>query len=258
MMTYSGVGSRETPTEVLKAMARIAYRLENAGYTLRSGAAGGADAAFESGVQIKKRVFIPWAGFNGSKSPLVGASVEAMKIAESLHPAWDRCSQGAQKLHGRNVHQVLGENLNEPSDFLICWTPKAERVGGTATAIRLAERHGVKVYNLASPKDVSDFREFLFLAERDAPTLYEVARHSYENGVTYDECRHLERVYEDCSMSFAESGADREGGTIEEYEDWWIPQHLDIPDETPYLECMDNVTALDVEGSQESLDKINS
>jgi hypothetical protein len=228
MRYYTGVGSRKTPANILSAMKRLAYRLENAGLTLRSGGADGADAAFEAGTQRLRDSFIPWVGFNGSTSPLVGATEEAMKIAEGLHPAWDRCSRGAKALHARNVHQVLGAKLNFPSEFLICWTPNGEKVGGTATSMRLASQNGVKVYNLALAKDVEAFQSHLFELERDSPYLPEVARYSYENGVGYDNCRQLYRTYEECSISFAESGADREGGTIEDYEDWWIPDHLGV------------------------------
>ena len=165
MKYYTGVGSRKTPTKMLAAMTRVAGRLEKIGYTLRSGAAGGADAAFEAGVDKLVDSYIPWAGFSGSTSSKVGASVEAMKIAEELHPAWDRCSQGARKLHGRNVHQVLGDDLRTPSEFLICWTPRGEKVGGTATAINLAEENGVMVFNLALKEEMNDFNLFLISLE---------------------------------------------------------------------------------------------
>jgi len=48
------------------------------------------------------------------------------------------CSDYAKKLHGRNVKQVLGDDLKTPSDFLLCWTKEGKDVGGTRTAIVLA------------------------------------------------------------------------------------------------------------------------
>jgi hypothetical protein len=46
--------------------------------------------------------------------------------------------------------QILGENLDTPVKFVICWTRNAQTIGGTATAIRLAKQRGIKVYNLAN------------------------------------------------------------------------------------------------------------
>jgi hypothetical protein len=72
-----------------------------------------------------------------------------------VHPAWDILSQGAQKLHARNVHQILGPDLSRPTpvEFVLCWTPDAQVVGGTATAIRLAQDRNIPVYNLADEDD---------------------------------------------------------------------------------------------------------
>ena len=151
---YAGIGSRETPSHILDMMASIAIALETKGFVLRSGGADGADSAFARDV-TNTQVFIPWTGFNGVTSSFIGASDRAMGIAKNIHPAWDKCSQGAQKLHGRNVHQVLGVDIDPAtySRFVICWTPRGLDVGGTATAIRLARSVGIPVFNLAIDAD---------------------------------------------------------------------------------------------------------
>ena len=112
-----------------------------------SGGAPGADKAFEAGA-TRKEIYLPWRGFEGSDSTLYPPSEAAVVMAATIHPAWDKCSPKAKLLHARNCHQILGPNLNEPVDFILCWTPKGETVGGTATGIRLAERHNITVYNL--------------------------------------------------------------------------------------------------------------
>jgi hypothetical protein len=60
----------------------------------------------------------------------------------------------------RNVFQVLGHDWkdwveNDPrrSRMLISWTENGEIKGGTGQAIRIAKAYGVKVYNLAIPRD---------------------------------------------------------------------------------------------------------
>jgi hypothetical protein len=145
---YTGVGSRNTPANILDLMKDIAHHLQRSGYTLRSGGAKGADSSFENGAGIDKQIF-----YANDTTP------QAEAIAAQFHPAWNRCSEYARKLHGRNSFQVLGPNLNEPSELLICWTPdgctthnkRTIKTGGTGTAISIADAYGVKVYNLAVP-----------------------------------------------------------------------------------------------------------
>lgn len=153
-LPYTGVGSRETPEPILERMTHIAEVLADLGFTLRSGAADGADTAFESGVSNPnlKEIFLPWKGFNGSLSPLHGwpsPTVEklARAIAMSTHPNWSACSEAAQKLHMRNVAQVLGHDLESRSLFVICWTPKGRGTGGTGQAVRLARQYDIPVFD---------------------------------------------------------------------------------------------------------------
>ena len=68
-MFYTGIGSRDTPDEVLRWFKIYADVLAELGFTLRSGAAPGADAAFEEGcdrVDGKKEIYLPWKGFQNS------------------------------------------------------------------------------------------------------------------------------------------------------------------------------------------------
>jgi hypothetical protein len=129
-------------------------------FTLRSGAADGADAAFEAGaadVLGPRDVFLPWKGFNNHPSPLHEVTSAALGVASTVHPQWHTLGQGPKKLHARNTHQVLGANLDEPAEFVVCWTAdgcessqeRRATTGGTATAIVLAEKHGIPVFNLA-------------------------------------------------------------------------------------------------------------
>jgi hypothetical protein len=142
-------------------MADIAEKLAMKGFTLRTGGADGADAAFEHGadrVSGMKEVFLPWKGFNGSQSNLFRIPEAATELASKIHPAWSRCSQGAQKLHARNTQQILGQNLDSESGFVICYARIIKGVpqGGTATAIKLAVRRSIPVFNLALSSFTAD------------------------------------------------------------------------------------------------------
>lgn len=144
---YSGIGSRQTPVFVCNIMTAIAYFLETEGYTLRSGAADGADAAFERGAAILKDIYLPWKGFNNSASSLHEVSDDALAMMRTIHPTPDKLRDSVARLHGRNCYQVLGDDLATPSDFLLCWTTDAVRTGGTRTAIVLAERNRIPLLN---------------------------------------------------------------------------------------------------------------
>jgi cell division GTPase FtsZ len=53
-----------------------------------------------------------------------------------------------RKLHARNAMIVLGKNLDDPVDFIICWTPGGTGSGGTGQALRIARAYGIPVYDL--------------------------------------------------------------------------------------------------------------
>lgn len=134
MKYYAGIGSRDTPDHVLGMMTRLAKRLND--YTLRSGGAKGADSAFEEGAS-KKEIFTA-----------DDATDDAIELSSKYHPNWSACSKYAKKLHGRNAMIILGENLDSPVEFVICWTKNGKGDGGTGQALRIAKDYGIKIYDL--------------------------------------------------------------------------------------------------------------
>ena len=89
---------------------------------------------------------------------------ETERIASEVHPAWDKCNEWARGMHSRNCHQILGYDLQSPVDAVICWTPNGNMVGGTATAIRIALKYNIPVFNLGvKDKDnvLQSIRNFL-------------------------------------------------------------------------------------------------
>jgi hypothetical protein len=170
---YTGVGSRETPGPILATMSDIAEALARAGYILRSGAADGADHAFEIGAQRvpagSLEIYLPWKGFNGSTSLRYVVTEAALALAETVHPHWAQLKDPVRKLHARNCYQVLGETLLRPAEFLICWTPdgceselkRTRSTGGTATAIVLAQRNNIPIFNLQRKDSQARIADFL-------------------------------------------------------------------------------------------------
>lgn len=175
---YTGIGSRKTPPEVLDWMRLVASRLAGKGYILRSGAADGADSAFEAGCDAaggKAEIWLPWRGFNNHGDTGLYPSDRHAEVAKTVHPAWDRLSRGPKALHARNVGQVLGGDIASPADFVLCWTPdgceseatRSKDTGGTGTAIALASRHGIPVFNLANPDAKARFARFIICQHRE-------------------------------------------------------------------------------------------
>lgn len=163
--TYAGIGSRETPEPILLFATKIASKLHDHGFTLFSGGARGADTAFESGHDETSKQIWYAKDAAGDKA--------AYALAASLHPAWDRCGAYAQALHARNCYQILGKKLIAPVDFVLCYTPYGAETetelnrnhnGGTSTAIRLAVRNYIPVFNFG--KRGSEKRFYAFMHEK--------------------------------------------------------------------------------------------
>ena len=156
---YAGIGSRKTPPEILAQMREAATILGGMKLILRSGAAEGADTAFEEGLGKfhRKQIFLPWKRFNsrgtnekGLYLPEDGDWELALGYAQKYHPAWSALTDASKKLMGRNTYQVLGLDCDTPSLFVLCWTPNGSGSGGTGQAIRLAKACSIPVFDLGS------------------------------------------------------------------------------------------------------------
>jgi hypothetical protein len=164
-LTYAGIGSRETPANVLSLMTLAAKELCEFGWKLRTGGATGADAAFADGTGTGE-IHLPWDGYNGWKAngrdiivPQVTPRIES--IAAEHHPNWPRLSQGVRKLMCRNVTIVLGTQVNDPADMIVCWTPNGNLSGGTAQGMRVGYAFDIPVFNLFHQADINRMVEFV-------------------------------------------------------------------------------------------------
>jgi len=147
-------------------MTDVARKLHDFGMILRSGGAGGADTAFESGVTMPERkiIYLPWKGFNGryeEEGSVFEYSDRHVEIATAAHRSWGHLDQWGKAMHTRNVAQVLGGDCSTPSNFVICWTPRGETKGGTATAIKIASENRIVVFNLFNRRAHDAMVEFV-------------------------------------------------------------------------------------------------
>ena len=165
MKYYAGIGARKTPKTILQYMEKIAEELSKRNYILRSGGAHGADTAFEVGcdkVNGKKEIYLPWKDFENNTSSLYDLpnKQEALQIAGKFHPKMEILSNAVKTMHARNTYQVLGQDLNTPSLFIVCWT---DGTGGTMQAVRVAKHYNIPVFNLKLEKNLNQIDPAIFV-----------------------------------------------------------------------------------------------
>lgn len=174
---FTGVGSRRLDAYGEVLCRSVAAVIKDLGYILSTGdATEGCDAVFWTCFPRKQR--FRFGPYNPEKKPKYGTIVirdgtesykRAHYFAGFLHPAYRFLPQWMKELHLRNVFQVLGSNLDHPTEFLLCWTPDgaenakatSKKTGGTGTAIRCADKFGVPVFNLQRPDAIPRLEQYL-------------------------------------------------------------------------------------------------
>jgi hypothetical protein len=101
----------------------------------------------------KKRRYLPWPNFNNQKSDLNFVCKKALKLASKFYSNFELLSPASQKLIARNGYQILGKDLNDPVEFVLCWTPGGEIIGGAAQGIKIANFIQIPVFNLFNQAD---------------------------------------------------------------------------------------------------------
>lgn len=169
-MRYAGVGSRKTPNFWLMQIENFAERSADLGHVLTSGGAQGADIAFQTGMTLgrgKAVIYRPNEAFIYNDGEAIGhqtyhqasaydkqADSILLSVMSEQHYNAVAKRPYVHLLHLRNVYIVLGVHMDQPVDCLVCWTPGGKLEGGTSTAIRIAEEHGIPVYNLGYSEEL--------------------------------------------------------------------------------------------------------
>ena len=198
-LIYAGIGSRQTPRDVLDDMTTMSSWLARTGWHLASGGAHGADTAFANGAPSSQRtIYTPWTDYNGLTGPDCitpdRAQLEAcMTLAGRLHPTWDRCSQGARRLHGRNAAILLGTSLDRPVNAVVAWTPGGAIKGGTGMGLRIAAEYDIPVLNLGSisPREACEQLQAIREAHQQASIDRTAAHIDTQAGLAASEAQNL-------------------------------------------------------------------
>ena len=155
-LRWAGIGSRQTPADVMLQMTTLARQMSTDGCQLSTGGAKGADTAFADGTPADQRtIWLPIPGFEGLRGPDCyilppDREQECLKLAALLHPAWHNCDDFARKAHARNAAILLGPNLDDPVDAVVCWTENGKVQGGTGLGLLIARELNIPVLNLAT------------------------------------------------------------------------------------------------------------
>jgi len=136
-MIYAGVGSRETPPEMLKKMTAISKKLAAQGYVLQSGGAIGADMAFE-GKGYPEVLIAGEKDVINNKGKLVLKAGESVRIGSKAYTDAYYVFSNANQNNGK----ITGDDWIKASP-----TPKAKSFNGFTIGNQLNSGNPVQVDN---------------------------------------------------------------------------------------------------------------
>ena len=145
MADIAAIGTREKSdwrTEVCQKLGRWVVQC---GHTLHSGNAEGSDQDYARGANSvdpsRVHLHLPWGSFNrGAVQPgnyvhIDGGARLYQEIASEFHAKWDSLSQGAKRLHTRNVGIV------QPCQLVLAWPSDKPWGGGTGLGMKVAREY---------------------------------------------------------------------------------------------------------------------
>lgn len=169
---YTGVGSRRAPLAIVKRCTALAILLQKLGLSLRTGDAAGCDSAFRLGaggaVRRASAGLVELEAPSGTLSHVfkpcddIGWRLTALRACLDYGEDFARRPISHRQLILRDMPQVLGKTGDDPSAFLLYWSPVTHtamidrgdsRGGGTRYAVRRAHLSDVPCLHLAEKTD---------------------------------------------------------------------------------------------------------
>ena len=150
-------GNQDTPPQIMEKMVEIAKTLEANGYTVRVGGLDGIEDTIEKAL-TKPEVHLPFKDFNQKQSKFTYVSDRAMAVAKLFFPNWDAMKKGVQYFLAKNARILMGQRVDSPALFLVCWTDdgvesikdRTNRTGFTGHPIAIASALGIPIFNLGN------------------------------------------------------------------------------------------------------------
>jgi hypothetical protein len=158
------IGTRHPAPEAAELIVRIARAFRDLGWTLVTGNADGVDSlardAWNETAPERVLLFLPWRGYNAAyihpRNRVIVFDPQVHRVWHDsvavYHPAAERLSPGAVKLHARNYGIV------EAADVVIALPNDSIEGGGTGQGIRVARAMGKPLFVL--PGDLEALRQF--------------------------------------------------------------------------------------------------
>ncbi|QPB12418.1 hypothetical protein [Providencia phage PSTCR6] len=174
------IGSREVPSNIAKYQKIIGKKLSSLGVQGFSGDAKGSDKNFLLHYSENLRTIIKpekapnLKGFYSFDSFDQNIKDKARKIVEVFCPDLSSKSVIAQKLLTRNAFQVLGLDLESPTDAVLFYAPEDKYgnvKGGTRVAVRIARAKGIPTFNMYDQKTLDKILKIFEI--RDVPNFME-------------------------------------------------------------------------------------
>lgn len=155
---YAVTGNQDFTPEIKTKLENLVKKLEGLGYTARTGGMDGIEKVVIDATK-KIELHLPWRGFNDMESKFTYNSDRAFAVAKQFHPTFDTMSKGVQAFLAKNARLIMGDKMNSPALFLLCWTEdgvesvrnKTARTGFTGHPIAIASAIGIPVFNLGKP-----------------------------------------------------------------------------------------------------------
>lgn len=177
--TVTVVGSREAPKDVLILMILLGRLFSTLGHKQRSGDAYGSDRAFYYGALLdpnfKPNMFEAWLPRSPTRQRYAD-DITFLDFHNLMEGTQERCrdlvihargsliglNSNTLALHSRNVVQVLGPSLDDPSDLAVLYAKPVKTKdgsskvrGGTNTAYQIALDSNIEIWNLATPEGLA-------------------------------------------------------------------------------------------------------
>ncbi len=169
---YVVTGNKDASSSIIEDIKQFVIKLEDLGYTTRSGGMDGIDSEVES-VSKKLELYLPWRDFSNKQSKLYFSGDLAKQAAKKYSPVYDNLKPAIQSFLAKNARMVLGDKLNSNCLFLICWSEDGAehkkdvtaRTGNVGHVILIANSIGVPVFNLGKEGTKQRLQNYISMLE---------------------------------------------------------------------------------------------
>lgn len=158
---FTGIGARTIPSNIFSLLCSIGILLRNNNWVCRTGTARGSDMAFRASYEARPANLEVYATEDILHNKYGNADL-AKRIVRNYHPCYDEIKYDfCQALLARNVYQILGSDLNTPSEIVFCYTENGLVQGGSSIVLRIAQHYGIPIVNLGNPKHLKAIVDYL-------------------------------------------------------------------------------------------------